>query len=95
MLLLDLAANNNHWLSITAAGTMSNRDGIDARVTSSLATAFPKQGLAAAQVISHAIKPLLAAFDPTIIPLFSKYLQEYAQYIMQYELTRQPPKRRI
>lgn len=33
MLLVNLAANSNHWLGITAVGTRSNRDGIGAQVT--------------------------------------------------------------
>ncbi len=33
MLLVNLAANQNHWLGIRLIGTQSNRDGIGARVT--------------------------------------------------------------
>ena len=33
MLLVNLAANSNHWLGLTLRGTRSNRDGIGARVT--------------------------------------------------------------
>jgi hypothetical protein len=33
MLLVDLAANSNHWVGIITEGTRSNRDGIGARVT--------------------------------------------------------------
>jgi len=33
MLLVNLAANNNHWLCLRLVGKLSNRDGIGARVT--------------------------------------------------------------
>ena len=33
MLLVNLAANSNHWLGVTTQGTRSNRDAIGARVT--------------------------------------------------------------
>ncbi len=33
MLLVNMAANKNHWLGIIAQGTVSNRDGIGAKVT--------------------------------------------------------------
>jgi hypothetical protein len=33
MLLVNLAANANHWLGVIVKGTTSNRDGIGARVT--------------------------------------------------------------
>ena len=33
MLLVNLAANSNHWLGVILQGTQSNRDGIGARVT--------------------------------------------------------------
>jgi hypothetical protein len=33
MLLVNVARNRNHWLGIAAVGTVSNRDGIGARVT--------------------------------------------------------------
>jgi hypothetical protein len=33
MLLVNLAANKNHWLGVTLEGTKSNRDGIGAQVT--------------------------------------------------------------
>jgi hypothetical protein len=33
LLLVNLAANGNHWLGIVPQGTRSNRDGIGARVT--------------------------------------------------------------
>ena len=33
MLLVNLAANKNHWLGVATQGTRSNRDGIGAQVT--------------------------------------------------------------
>ena len=33
MLLVNVAANNNHWLGVITVGTKSNRDGIGAQVT--------------------------------------------------------------
>jgi hypothetical protein len=33
MLLVNLAANANHWLGVALQGTRSNRDGIGARIT--------------------------------------------------------------
>jgi hypothetical protein len=33
MLLVNVAANNNHWLGVITMGTKSNRDGIGAQVT--------------------------------------------------------------